>query len=66
MRKASRSYKKNVERKILTTQDKKGTVDKESEGIKGIPAFKVGQPQPIQVHIDIFSSKFEIEISLSL
>ena len=34
---------------------KKQGNSKEAKGIKGVPAFQVRQPQPMQVHRDIFS-----------
>ena len=42
-------------RKRNHSRSKQRRISNETKGIKGVPAFKVIQPQPIEVYRDIFN-----------
>ena len=58
--------RKNVVKDSHHSRSIKRRVRKEAKGIKGLPAFQVRQPQPMQVYRDIFTYTWQIEISLRM
>ena len=46
--------RKSVIKDSHHSRSKQRRVRKEAKGIKGVPAFQVGQPRPMEIYRDIF------------